>query len=55
MNFNTKKDFQSSCHTHKVHSSEAAVADLTEVSEQNLRIIFAEEVCHLGVFQIARP
>ena len=41
--------------THKVHGSKAAVADLTEVGEQLLRIIFAEEVSHVWVLQIARP
>lgn len=31
------------------------MADLTEVGKQLLWIIFAEEVCHIGVFEIARP
>lgn len=42
-------------HTHEVHGSEAAVADLSEVSEHLLRIIFAEEVRHVWVFQVSRP
>lgn len=41
--------------THKVNGSEAAVADLTEVSEQLLGIIFAEEICHLRILEIACP
>lgn len=41
--------------THKVNGSEAAMADLTEVGEQLLWIIFAEQICHIGVFEIARP
>lgn len=41
--------------THKVNGSEAAMANLTEVSEQLLWIIFAEQICHIGVFEIARP
>lgn len=31
------------------------MADLTEVCKQLLRIIFAEEICHVRVLQIARP
>lgn len=45
----------SSCPTHKIDSAEAAVADLTEVGKQLLRIIFAEELRHIRVLQIARP
>lgn len=31
------------------------MADLTEVSEELLRIIFAEQISHLRVLEIARP
>lgn len=41
--------------THKVNSSEAAMADLPKVSKQLLWIIFAEEISHLWVLEIARP
>lgn len=41
--------------THKVNGAEAAVSDFSQVGEQLLRVIFAEEVGHVGVLQIARP
>lgn len=41
--------------TYKVNGAEAAVSDLPQVGEQLLGVIFAEEVGHVGVLQVARP
>lgn len=41
--------------THKVNSTKAAMSDLSQVGEQLLWVIFAEEVGHVGVLQVARP
>lgn len=40
---------------YKVNGSKAAVTDLTEISEQLFWIIFAEEIHHVWVLEIACP
>lgn len=40
---------------YKVNGSKAAVTDLTEISKQLFRIIFAEEIHHVRVLEIACP
>lgn len=41
--------------TYKVNGSEAAVTDLTEISKQLFWIIFAKQIRHLRVLEIACP
>ncbi len=41
--------------TYKIHCAEAAMTNLTEVSEELLRVLLKEQLCYLGVLHVPCP